>query len=128
MPTNGWLLYDGSCGFCDRWVQFWKPIIGKRGFGVAPLQSDFVKARIAMPEDILLQDLRVLLINGKIISGANAYRYLMRRIFWAYPLFVLSIIPILSSLFDWGYRTFANHRHRVSKVCRISQSQSSDHS
>jgi len=38
----------------------------------------------------------------------------MRRIWWAYPLYLLSCAPILRQIFDRSYRTFATHRFRIS--------------
>jgi predicted DCC family thiol-disulfide oxidoreductase YuxK len=23
-PLKAWILYDGGCGFCFRWVHFWE--------------------------------------------------------------------------------------------------------
>jgi hypothetical protein len=34
------------------------------------------------------------------------YRYVMRRIWWAYPLYVLSVAPVLSRIFDRGLPNF----------------------
>jgi len=34
---NGWVLYDGSCGFCSRWAPLWERALNKRGFHIAPL-------------------------------------------------------------------------------------------
>ena len=31
LPRVGWVLYDGGCGFCFRWVHFWEGVIGRRG-------------------------------------------------------------------------------------------------
>ena len=51
--------------------------------------------------------------------GADVYRFVMRRLWWAYPLYLLSIVPGGRHLFDWGYRTFARNRLRVSSACRL---------
>ncbi len=126
--TKGWLLYDGSCGFCDRWVHFWQPILRRRGYDVAPLQSELARERVSLPDGDLMRDLRLLLADGQVVEGAAAYRFLMRRIFWTYPLYVISILPVFSSIFNWAYRCFADHRHRVSKACRLSPRQSADRS
>ena len=117
--TKGWLLYDASCGFCDRWVQFWRPTLAKRGFLTEPLQSEFARANVQLPENALLGELRLLLAGGTMLEGANAYRYLMRRIYWAYPMYLISILPLFSSVFDWGYRRFRDHRHQISRACRL---------
>ena len=115
----GWVLYDDSCGFCNRWVPFWAGTLSKRGFAIAPLQSEWVVQRLnPLPEDLLI-DLRLLLADGSQVCGADVYRYVMRRIWWAYPLYLLSLAPLLSRVFDWGYRTFANNRYRFSRACRL---------
>jgi hypothetical protein len=67
----------------------------------------------------LLDDLRLLLADGTHLAGAEVYRYAMRRIWWALPLYVFSILPGCRQLFDSGYRTFARNRHRVSDTCGI---------
>ena len=115
----GFVLYDDSCGFCRRWVPFWKATLHKRGFAIAPLQSKWVVERLKASQEDLIFDLRLLLTDGGQVRGADVYRYLMRRIWWAYPVFLLSSAPLLRSAFDWGYRTFANHRHWFSRACRL---------
>jgi predicted DCC family thiol-disulfide oxidoreductase YuxK len=117
--TEGWILYDDSCGFCRRWVPFWENTLRKRGFGIAPLQADWVVQRLHLSEDDLLQDLRLLLADGNQIQGADVYRYAMKRIWWAYPIYLFSIIPLCRKIFDWSYKTFALHRYSVSRVCRL---------
>ena len=116
---RGWILYDDSCGFCRRWMPFWETALRRRGFGIAPLQAEWVKARLALPDAELLTDLRLLLADGSHLAGATVYRYAMRRIWWAWPLYGLSVLPGLRQGFDWSYRTFARNRHRVSDACGL---------
>jgi predicted DCC family thiol-disulfide oxidoreductase YuxK len=113
----GWILYDDSCGFCRRWVPFWEKALRSRGFDIAPLQADWVRESLRVNETELLSDLRLLLANGSQILGADVYRYAMRRIWWAWPAFLFSVTPGLRRIFDWGYRTFARNRFRVSSAC-----------
>jgi len=115
----GWILYDDSCGFCRRWVPFWENTLRKRGFEIAPLQADWVKEKLQLNENELVQDLRLLLENGEQIQGADTYRYAMKRIWWAYPFYLVTITPLCRNIFDWSYRTFANHRHQISKACKL---------
>jgi predicted DCC family thiol-disulfide oxidoreductase YuxK len=117
---RGWVLYDDSCGFCRRWVPFWSRALRRRGFEIAPLQAAWVRERLRLSSDVLLQDLRLLLSDNTQLSGADVYRYLMRRIWWAYPLFLLSCTPGLRQVFDWGYQTFARNRFGVSRACGFS--------
>ena len=116
---SGWILYDDSCGFCRRWVPFWEPVLKRRGFEIAPLQSDWVQQKLQLGAPELLADLRLLLPDGCLISGADVYRHAMRRIWWSWPAYLLSITPGLRKIFDWSYRTFANNRFRVSAACGL---------
>lgn len=118
-PVAGWILYDDTCGFCRRWVPFWENTLLRRGFGIASLQEDWVREKLGLPEERLLDDLRLLLADGTHLAGAEAYRYAMRRIWWAWPLYLFSVLPIGRRVFDWGYRTFARNRYRVSAACRL---------
>ncbi len=117
------MLYDGSCGFCRRWVPYWQNTLKKRGFEIALLQSDWVVEKLKVSEEDLLYDLRLLFADGKQMRGAEAYRYLMKRIWWAKPLYFLSTLPGLRTLFDAGYRAFADHRHRISRLCGLQQAE-----
>jgi predicted DCC family thiol-disulfide oxidoreductase YuxK len=118
-PVQGWVLYDGACGICSRWVPSWGATLARLGIDVAPLQSPWVEARTGLPQSVLLEDLRFLHSDGKLTSGADVYRYIMRRLWWTYPLYLLSVTPGLRRAFDWAYRTFARHRMRISASCRL---------
>lgn len=118
-PRDGWVLYDGACGFCSRWVPFWEEVLRKRGFGIAPLQTPWAKDRLGLDGDDLIRDLRLLFRDGRHVEGADVYRQVMRRMPWAYPIYALSVAPGLARVFDWGYRTFARNRYRVSRACRL---------
>ena len=97
--------------------------LARHGFGVAALQDPRVSERLdaaGVPADAQLDDFRILVDGtGQVVTGANAYRWLFRRIWWAKPLWLLSVTPGLRMLFDAGYRTFAENRYRVSRACRI---------
>lgn len=116
-PPVGWVLYDESCGICRSWVPRWRGTFHRAGFEIAPLQAEWIRTRIGIAEDESLRDFRILFVDGRQCVGADAYRALMRRIWWARPLaWVASIWPI-SLLFDLAYRCFANNRHRISQAC-----------
>lgn len=118
-PPSGWILYDGSCGFCRQWVPFWENALRRRGFGIAPLQEEWVMGKLKLPPEKLLDDLRLLLADGTHVAGPDVYRYAMRRIWWALPLYVFSVLPVGRQVFDSGYRTFARNRYRVSDTCGL---------
>lgn len=118
-PTRGWVLYDDSCGFCRRWMRYWSVTLRRRGYNTVPLQSTWVRQRLRLSDEELVHDLRLLLLDDTHIQGADVYRHVMRRIWWAYPLYLLASAPLLRRLFDLSYRTFATNRYRVSRSCGL---------
>lgn len=91
----------------------------KETFRYCTLQSSWVRERLRVGETELLTDLRLLLSNETQIRGADVYRYVMKKIWWAYPFYLLSITPVLRRVFDWSYRTFADNRYRFSSACGL---------
>lgn len=116
---RGVVLYDGQCGFCSRWVKIWARTLAKRGFHIASLDEAWVAGRLKMPHEELLTDIRLLTADGELISGANVYLYVMRRIWWAWPLYAIFSLPGLNRLIHAGYRWFARNRYCVSHACRL---------
>jgi hypothetical protein len=119
-PRAGWVLYDGDCGVCTRLALTWRPTFSRLGLETAPLQSPWVPKRTGLSLPELLTDVCLLETDGTLISGPNVYRYVMRRLWWAYPFYLLSKVPGLSHAFDWAYRAFARHRTRISASCGLS--------
>jgi predicted DCC family thiol-disulfide oxidoreductase YuxK len=118
-PAAGWVLYDADCGICSRWVRAWQPTLGRHGLAIAPLQSPWVAERTGLSSSEVSSDILLLERNGELRSGPDVYRHLMRRIWWTYPIYLLSITPGLRFAFDWAYRTFARHRIRISGSCGL---------
>ena len=119
---RGWVLYDDSCGVCRRWVPFWAPTLRVRGHDAVALQMPWVRERLASlgaTDELLLEDILLLPVEGELVRGAEVYRRLLRSIWWAYPLGVLAGLPGLKVLFDRAYRTFARNRYCVSRVCGL---------
>jgi len=67
----GFVLYDDSCGFCRRWIPFWEATLRKRGFAIAPLQSEWVVEQLNASQEDFLFDLRLLLADGSLHAFEN---------------------------------------------------------
>lgn len=117
--VRGWVLYDGTCGFCSAWVPRFGPILEKRGFASVPLQEPWVSERVQLTHEELLRDMQLLLPDGELHSGPHAYRYMMRRIWWTWPVWLVSSLPGARWIFDRSYRAFADRRYRISATCSI---------
>ncbi len=119
VPREGWILYDGGCGFCFRWVHFWKKVVERRGFAIKDLQSASADGSLQIPQENLLDDIQVLTRTGKLESGADAYLHVSRQIWWAWPFYIIFSLPGFNSMLWWGYRWFNRNRYRISRHCPL---------
>jgi predicted DCC family thiol-disulfide oxidoreductase YuxK len=115
----GWVLFDAGCGICARWVPAWSPTFRKLGLATAPLGEPWVAERTGLPPEELLRDFAILLADGSLLRGGDAYRWILRREWWGWPLWLAASLPPGRQLFDLAYRTFARNRRRLSRVCRL---------
>lgn len=120
-PREGWILYDGQCRFCWRWVHFWKDVVGSRGLAIMDLQSASADRMLQISQENLLDDIRVLTRSGKLESGADAYLYVARRIWWAWPFYAIFSMPGFNWILWRGYKWFNRNRYRISRHCSLPQ-------
>jgi predicted DCC family thiol-disulfide oxidoreductase YuxK len=115
--AEGWVLYDGDCGFCVRWLHFWSPVLRRRGFEVDTLQADWTAEALGIPPDEMVRDIRLLTNAGATYAGSDVYLYVARRIWWAWPFGILFGLPGFNWLIRAGYKWFAANRQCVSGYC-----------
>ena len=115
----GWVLFDSSCGLCSRWVPWWSPTFARLGLATAALQEPWITTHTQLSAEDLLRDISILMADGSLIRGADAYRWVLRRCWWGFPIWLLVVVPPGRWLFDLGYRLFARNRHRISATCRL---------
>ena len=113
------VLYDGTCGFCSWWIPFWKKVINRAGYEIAPLQSDWVRGRLKIGGDELASDIRVLLSDGTSIDGADAYIYGMKQVWWGFPMGFVLGLPIFRQGTWLLYKAFNRNRFLFSRFCRL---------
>ena len=118
-PSRGWVLFDGDCQFCRRWVDRIEPILAPRGFVFLPLQTPWVRAFFHFPENQLLGEMRVLLRNGEIHGGADAVIALARYVWWGWPLVAFAQVPGVRRALRAAYRRVAARRHCLSDACSV---------
>jgi len=117
--AQGWILYDGDCAFCVRWLHFWSPLLRRRGFEVDTLQADWTPDALGMTREETLRDIRLLTAKGDSFAGADVYLHVARKIWWAWPFGVLFMLPGFNALIWYCYRWFASNRHCVSGYCGL---------
>ncbi len=118
-PRRGWILYDGECGFCFRWVHLWEKVIEPRGFALKDLQSASADGSLQVSPENLLDDILVLTPGGILESGADAYLFVARQVWWAWPFYALFSLPGFNWVLWRGYRWFNRNRYRVAGRCPL---------
>src|SRR5262245_42326672 len=105
------MLYDAECSFCAGWARRLEKVLTRRGFDLAPLQSAWVKECLGLRIQEPFTELRVVAPRGLNLGGADAVVYLARAIWWAWPLYALSLAPGMKRVLRAAYRRLARHRH-----------------
>ncbi len=105
------LLYDGECGFCQRWA--------RRGERIAGHNVDFIPFEQAVsrfpeiPEPEFLQAVQLIECDGRAYSGAEAVvrvlamQPVLRALQWLYD-----YLPGFSRFSEWLYGVIARNRAR----------------
>ena len=96
------LIYDGNCGFCKIWIEYWKQLTGDR-VDYAPSQEVAAKysqiSRKAFSESVQL-----VRSDGTVVSGARAvFETLGREKSYESS-------RVFRGVSEWAYRLVARHR------------------
>jgi predicted DCC family thiol-disulfide oxidoreductase YuxK len=109
------ILYDGSCGLCDRTVRFVLARDRAGAFRFAALQSEYARGQLVARgrRGGALDTICVLTADGRLLERARAVAFILRRLggVWG-PLGVL-LRAIPRPLADLGYRAVARVRYRI---------------
>jgi predicted DCC family thiol-disulfide oxidoreductase YuxK len=117
-PERDTVLYDGHCRFCRGQVA----LLGRLDpFGSLTFTS-LHDARVArdfpeLPQEQLLEQMFVVDRSGRARGGAEAVRYLSRRLPLLWPLAVPLHVPGSLPLWSGLYRFVARHRYRLAGRC-----------
>ncbi|MFI4874844.1 MAG: thiol-disulfide oxidoreductase DCC family protein [Blastopirellula sp. JB062] len=112
-PGRDVVIYDGNCRFCTqgvRWINF---LGGKRRLSYLSLHDPTVAEHAPdLSHDQLMEEMFVIEPSGRRHAGAEAFRYLTRKLpaLWIFAPFLH--IPYSLPIWSWGYRQFARIRYR----------------
>ncbi len=126
---QGWVLYDAPCTFCTGLVARARSTLEAGGFRPEPLQSPWVRAHLKMPEEVLLAEMRVLTLDGRLLGGADALVYLSRKLNqqirpgWAWLLIIASRIPFAMPVLRFAYARIAERRFCRHGYCPVERPQ-----
>ncbi len=107
----GSIYYDADCSFCTASVRRVERLLARHRFDVIPLQTPGASQRLGVPDDRLLDEIKLRLPSGKVYGGAAAIVEVARRIWWTWPLWAFSRLPGVMRAMDATYRRVANSRY-----------------
>ena len=115
--VKGWVLYDADCPLCTRLALNFRPMLSRRHFGLAPLQSPWARTRLGLTPPQLLAEMRLLRADGTVFGGADALLEISRHLWWAWPLRQAGRVPVFLRLLRSGYRWLARNRSCAYGAC-----------
>jgi predicted DCC family thiol-disulfide oxidoreductase YuxK len=105
------LIFDGKCGFCRIWIEYWKRLTGGR---VAYAPSQDVGAQYPqIPPEAFADSVQLVRPDGSFVGGAQA---VFETLGWerAYR-----ELPLLAPMAEAAYRVIARHRNFFYWVTRL---------
>ncbi len=118
MSDNPLVLYDGKCGFCRIWIQYWTQLTGKQ-LDYAPSQEAGERCP-QIPRESFGQSVQLVMPDGEVVSGARAvfttltFAPGMAWLRWLYDHF-----PGFAPLSEALYRVIAAHRTLFYHLTRL---------
>ncbi len=109
MPDLPLVIFDGHCGFCRIWIEYWKALTGDRVAYAASQEVGSLYPQI-LPKNFS-ESVQLVLPGGEVFSGARAvfmtltHARGMAGLLWAY-----NHVPGFAPATEAAYRMIASHR------------------
>lgn len=116
-PTADVVIYDGHCRFCRNQVTRLHRWDSRGCLAYLSLHDPQVAQDYPdLSHDELMERMYVVTRSGERHGGADAFRYLSRRLPRLYPLAPLMHLPGSLPLWHWLYRQVARQRYRWGRI------------
>ena len=105
-PPRATLIYDGTCGFCRRWVERLRRWDRRGALEMVPFQAPDLEARFPGVSRRECAD-RIHLVDeqGAVHRGASAAREALRRLpvgwLWALPFHLPGVLAVADRAYVW---------------------------
>jgi lipase maturation factor 1 len=118
MPEDPLVIFDGHCGFCRIWIEYWKAITGGR---VAYAASQEVGPRFPqIPAKNFSESVQFVLPGGEALSGARAvFTTLTYAPGMAWLIRAYDRVPGVAPASEAAYRLIAGHRTFFYNLTRL---------
>jgi predicted DCC family thiol-disulfide oxidoreductase YuxK len=118
-PTADVVIFDGKCNFCIGQVKNLKWFDGRKRLAFVSLHDDWVANNISdLSHDQLMDQMYVVPnlatgLSNQRLGGAEAIRYLTRRLPKLWIFAPLLHIPFSMPVWQWAYRQVAKRRYKI---------------
>ena len=112
-------MYDADCPWCARVVGWCGDALARRGFAVAALQEPRARARLGLPAEELMAEMKLLRADGAVFGGAEALLELARHFAVLAPLRWAARWPSVRRGLGQAYAWVARHRPCAKGGCRM---------
>jgi len=109
--ARGWVFYDADCAFCVRGAMRCGGFFARHGFHWLPLQTPGTTERLKVDKAALREEMKLLLADGCVVGGVDAWVILCRAVWWLWPLGFFLALPGIHWFAGCVYRWIARHRH-----------------
>ena len=117
-PDHDTVLYDGQCRFCRSQIALLRRLDVFGALRYTSLHDEQVARDFPeLPQERLREEMVVVDRAGTARGGAEAVRYLSRRLPLLWPLALVLHIPGSLPVWDWLYRLVARNRMRLGGRC-----------
>lgn len=112
------LIFDGDCGFCRVWVEYWKGLTGER-VSYAPFQEAAERLPQVSREEFT-SAVKLILPDGEVRSGAHAaFTALASVPDKRWPLWLYEHLPGTRTVCEAAYGVIARHRSVALRATRL---------
>jgi predicted DCC family thiol-disulfide oxidoreductase YuxK len=102
------VIFDGRCGFCKAWIEYWKQLTGER-VGYAPSQ-EVGEQFPQIPREDFSKSVQLVLPDGQAFRGADAVVRLLALSGNGVWLWFYRHLPGFAPVAELAYRFIAAHR------------------
>ena len=106
------LIFDGKCGFCRIWIEYWKKLTGD-SIDYAPSQ-EVADQFPAIPREAYGKSVQFVRVDGSVANGARAVFETLGRVH------LYESLPLLKPASETAYRYIAKHRDLFYWLTRLS--------
>ncbi len=113
-----WIIFDSHCQFCQNMVRRLRGWLKNKPFRFVPYETEWVKARLKLPDD-QFNEMIVLTQDDQTIGAGAAVVFIAKHIWWVRPLYWIAKLPGMMNAIEKIYRWIARNRYCISGQCQI---------